>query len=160
VIKPGFKTRVTIQYRQYYQNLGYSRIERFYEPSTWIEHRWTSYFQNTINLLYRYRDNKDSNLTNYSSYWEARYDLIWRINDFIGIRRIEIRQSFSGSLFRDTGYNLFGNYQTSASSSLDLYPWHSMILRLRLDLNRYIDDYFMQNNYTRIMFNLKLSLRF
>ena len=160
VIKPGFKTQVTIQYRQYYQNLGYGRIEHFYEPSTWIEHRWTPTFQNTLNLLYRYRDNKDSDLANFSSYWEARYDLIWRINDFIGIRRIEFRQSFSGSVFDDPGFSPLRNYQMSSSSSLDLYPWHSMILRLRLDLNRYIDDFFMQNNFTRLLFNLKLSFRF
>jgi hypothetical protein len=160
VIKPGFKTRVNIQYRQYYQNLGYSRVDRYYEPSTWIEHRWTTDFQNTLNILYRYRQTRDNNIINLSHYWEARYDLIWRINEFIGIRRIEIRQSFAGSLFSDTGYNPLENYQMSSSSSLDLYPWHAMILRLRLDLNRYIDDFFMQNNYTRVMFNLKLSLRF
>jgi hypothetical protein len=159
-IKLGFKTRLYLKYRHFDQDMGYDRTIRYFEPSIWIEHRWTPDFQNILNLLYRQRRTGENNIIDKTFNWEARYDLIWRKYKLLGIRRIELRQSFSGNFRRTSGYNPAQIYQFGSSSSLDLYPLHSMIFRLRFDLNQYLDDFIPEYAYYNYAINLKLSLRF
>ncbi len=159
-LKIGYKTRLNVQYRQYHNDWEYERTDKYYEPSTWVEHRWTPDFLNIVSLLYRNRQKKEANLEDVSHNWETRCDFIWRKYKFIKIRRLEIRQSFS-CIHRSTeGNNPESNYLITSSSSIDLYPIHSMIFRMQLALNRYIDDYFPENDYTSVMLYLKTSFRF
>jgi len=159
-IKLGFKTRLNIQYRQFYQNRGYQRTNRYWEPSLYVEHRWSPDFQNIINILYRQRRNVDYLIQDVLHNWESRYEIIWKLYKFLGIKRLEIRQSFTGAYRYGTGYANERNYQLGLSSAIDLYPLHSMILRLRFDVNQYIDEIIKVYNFTSFMFNLKLSFRF
>ena len=159
-IKLGFKTRLNLKYRHFDQDMGYERTIQYFEPSIWVEHRWTPDFQNILNLLYRQRSTGDGKILDKTFNWEARYDLIWRKYKLLGIRRIELRQSFSGNHRRTSGNNPAQNYQFGSSSSLDLYPLHSMIFRLRFDLNQYLDDLIPEYAYYNYAVNLKMSLRF
>lgn len=159
-IKIGFKTRLNLQYKQHYQDYGYDRITRYYEPSAWIEHRWTPDFQNTLYGLYRYTKEDEGNIQDITNNWEGRYDIIFRKTKYWGIRRFEITQSFSGSYYNTEGYNLKKYYQFSSSSALNLYPLHSTILRLQFDAVQYLDDLDADNDYMTLDFNLKFSLKF
>ncbi|MCP4634587.1 MAG: hypothetical protein GY855_16790 [candidate division Zixibacteria bacterium] len=159
-LKLSFNTRLNLQYRQSNQDWGYDRTNSYYEPSTWLEHRWTHDFQNTLYFLYRKRYEDDSNLRDNIDNWETRYDIVWRKNRVIIIRRFEIRQSFRWSHINIDGTNPKRTYQYNSNSSIDLYPLHSTILRFQFDLARNIDDLIPVNNYWSINFNLKLSLRF
>jgi len=159
-LKLNFNTRLNLQYRQYYRNRGYDRADTYYEPSTWIEHRWTSDFQNTYYLLYRKRYVENGNLRNNIDNWEIRYDIIWRKNRVFLIRRFEIRQSFSWSSVYAIGDNPRQTNQYSSNSSFDLYPVRSAIFRFQFNLTRNIDDLLPENNYWTIDMNIRLSLRF
>jgi len=159
-LKLNYNTRFNFQYRQYYQNWGYDRTDKSYEPSTWIEYRWTPDFQNTYYLLFRksYKDN--GNIRDNIDNWEARYDIVWRRNRIFIIRQFEIRQSFSWSHVNNKGDNRVRTYQYGSTSSIDLYPLHSTILRFQFNLTRNIDDIISANDYWNVNFNLKFSLRF
>ncbi|MBN1348425.1 hypothetical protein JXJ21_03385 [candidate division KSB1 bacterium] len=158
-LKVGFKTRFIMQYRQFWQNLGYDRTQQYFEPSCWLEHRWIPGFQNNLNLLYRNRRNEDGNIADDSDHWECRYDLVWRKYDFFKIRRLELHQSFSGIHHRAHGVVVARNWQLASSSSLDIYPLHSMIIRLRLDQNQFIEEVLPGEDYGSTRFTLKFSLR-
>jgi hypothetical protein len=159
-VKLGLNTRLNLLYKQYFEDQGYNRRDRYFEPSAWIEHRWTSDLQNTLNLLYRRDKSEDGKIEDTSDTWEARYDVIWRRNHFLGIRRLELRQSLSGNRSRTTGYDEQRTLHITATSSLDLYPVHSMVLRLQSDFSRHVDEIFPQNDYDTITLSLKASLRF
>jgi len=159
-IKLGFNTRVIFQYRQFYQDQGYGRTVKYQEPSGWIEHRWTPDFQNIFNLLYRRRRDENGNISNISHNWETRFDLIWRKYQFWRLRRIEARQSFSANRRSTSGYRPAQSYQFTSASSLDLYPLHSMIIRLRLDVGQYLDELYPELDYGDISFHVRISLRF
>ena len=74
--------------------------------------------------------------------------------------RLEVRQSFSASKIQTTGNDEVDYYQFSSSSSLDLYPVHSMIFRLQFNANQYLDMITSLNDYFDIALNVKMSLRF
>jgi hypothetical protein len=159
-VKVGFKTRYVVQYRQFFQDMDYGRTMRYFEPSTWVEHRWTPDLQNNLNLLYRHRKTEQGGGELVAHNWEGRYDLIWRKYQFWHVQRLEIRLSFAGNYQQQSGYYHTNYYQLSSSSSLDIYPLHSMIIRLRVDLNQYLDALKPLNDYWSLRFNFKLSLRF
>jgi hypothetical protein len=140
--------------------MGYDRTDRYYEPSTWVEHRWTPDFLNTASVLYRQRAIAEGKIEDISHNWETRYDLIWRKYNFLKIRRLELRQGFSGIHRTSEGTIPEDSYLLTSSSAIDLYPIHSMILRVQLVLSRYMDDYFPENDYTGVMLNIKTSFRF
>ena len=159
-LKLGFKTRLNLQYRQFHRSQNDRRSDRYLEPSTWIEHRWTSGLQNTLYLRYRRRQEDDGDVRDRFHDWDARTDLVWRRQGFLRIRRLEVRQSLSATHRRGTGAIRESTYQFGSSSALDLYPLHSMILRLRLDLGRYADWVYPENDYSSLTFSLRLHLRF
>jgi len=159
-LKLNFNTRLNLQYRQFYQNWGYERTDTYYEPSTWIEHRWTPDFQNTYYLKYRKRYEDNGNLHDKIVNWEVRYDIVWRKNRVFLIRRFEIRQNLSWSHINTQGDNPQRLYQYSSNSSFDLYPIQSTILRLQINLVRNIDNISSGNSRWHIGMNLKLSFRF
>ncbi len=159
-LKLGLRTRMNVQYRQFHNDLGYQRTDRYWEPSLWVERRWTPDFLNIASLLYRYRQADETFIQDDTHNWETRYDLIWRRYRFLGIRRLEVRQSFGGTYRSTEGTNPERVYEVTSSSSIDLFPLHSMIFRLQFDLSKYIDDLFPDNSFWSVMLNLKTTLRF
>jgi hypothetical protein len=156
----NFNTRLNLQYRQYYQNLGYDRTDTYYEPSTWIEHRWTPDFQNTYFLSYRRRYEDNGNLHDKIVNWEIRYDIFLRKNRVFLIRRFEIRQNLSWSNVHAEGDNPQRTNQYGSNSSFDLYPVQSAIIRFQINIARNIDNISSGNNSWQLGMNLKLSFRF
>jgi hypothetical protein len=159
-IKLGFKTRLNIQYRQFSQDYDYFREYKYYEPSIWITHRWTPDFHNNLSILYRYSKNEDVNIIDVTDYSEVRYDLLWRKSNFLKIRRVELRQNLSGIHRNTTGFNEEDYYQLASSSSIDLYPLHSLIIKFQFDLSRFQDNLDIENNYWKYRLDLKISFRF
>nr|NQU93285.1 hypothetical protein [Bacteroidota bacterium] len=159
-LKIGVTTHLVAQYRQFFQDLGYSINSMDYEPSVWIEHRWSSEFINIFNVLYR-RNNRDyGNMDDKTNHWESSFDVIWRTSRFKWLRQMEIQQTFAGSHQSTMGYNEQKSFQFSSGTSLNLYPLHALVLRLRADVTRYKDLILSQRNYLSVSFNLKVSLRF
>jgi hypothetical protein len=156
----NFNTRLNLQYRQYHQNLGYGRTDTYYEPSTWIEHRWTPDFQNTYFLSYRRRYEDNGNLHDKIVNWEIRYDIFLRKNRVFLIRRFEIRQNLSWSNVHAEGDNPQRTNQYGSNSSFDLYPVQSAIIRFQINIARNIDNISSGNNSWQLGMNLKLSFRF
>ena len=155
----GWKTHLILQYRQFYQDIGFDRRDRYHEPSVRLEHRFTQNFLNIANLLYRRRRMDDRNLLDISDRWEGRYDIIWRLHHFLKIRYMEIRQSLSVSYLDQVGYNLYQQWQMSSSTGLDLYPLHSLIIRLRTDWNALVENQYPERDFYSLLFSLKVSLR-
>jgi hypothetical protein len=159
-VKIGYNTRLTLQYRQAAYDLGYQRHQQTYEPSVWLEHRWRPDFQNIFSLLFRRRQVETGVVCDLTDNWEAHYELIWRQEPCWFLRRVELRQHFSGNHNRSTGQNPTQNFQLGASSYIDLYPAQAIICRLRLDYNQYLDGLESGYDYSSLMFNLKITLRF
>jgi hypothetical protein len=159
-MKLGYRTRLSLQYRQVHRARSGQRSDWTIEPSAWIERRWTAGLQNTLYLRYRRLQEDDRDVREGLHDWEARTDLIWRRQGFLRIRRLEARQSLSAAHRRGSGTSDETTYQFGSSTALDLYPLHSMILRLRLDLGRYVDWVYPQNDLTDLTFSLRLLFRF
>jgi hypothetical protein len=159
-IKPGLRTRLNLQYKQYFRDSGYGRIVRHYEPSAWVEYRWTGDLQNTANLRYRRTYDDDADIRDVVDDLEARCDLTWRKRDIIGLRRFEARQSFSGTSSRSRGHTPRRDYALGSTTSLDLYPLHSLIVRAQFDFSKYWDRRNPNNDYHEVVFDLKILLRF
>jgi len=159
-IKVGYKTRVNIQYKQYNQDQGYKRTNKYYEPSVWTEHRWNPNFQNVLYCLYRFTDSRNNNIASKKHKIEGRYDIIWRKKKFLKMRRIEIRQSILVGHTEITGYDPEKSYQFTSSSALDLYPLYSMIFRFQFNAGQYLNVNDPDLSNFAIDFNMKLSLRF
>jgi hypothetical protein len=159
-IKLNFKTRLNLQYRQYYQDREYGRTDKYYEPSTWIEYRWTPDFQNTYYLLYRKRFKTNGNLHDNIVTWEGRYDIIWGKDRVFLARRFELRQSFFISHVDSEGDNPQQTYQYSSNSAIDLYPIHSTVFRFQIDLVRHLDRLTPTYDRWNLNLNFKLLFRF
>jgi hypothetical protein len=158
--KLNFNTRLNLQYRQFEQDWGYERTEKYYEPSTWIEQRWTEDFKNTYYLLYRVRDEDNGNLHDRIINWEARYDIVWSKYRIPLIRRFEIRQYLIWQFATTKGDNPARYHRYNSNTSIDLYPIHSAIMRFQFDLTRHIDKLAEDGSLWDIGINLKLSFRF
>jgi hypothetical protein len=159
-VKVALSTRLNLGYTQYSRKVGYDRSTCYYQPSAWIEHRWAPDLLNTLYGSYRYTESDDGNIHGSVHDWEGRWDTILRRYNSLFIRRMEIRQSFSGSHTRAGGDDPERTYELTSSSSLDLYPLHSMILRLEFEAAQYADNLTPSNDYYDIALNLKMSLRF
>ncbi len=154
-----FETRLIAEYRESYQDDGYERLVRVSQPSLWLEQRWTPDILSTFQLLYR--KTRTDNLTALvtENNWEAILDFFFRKDDFAGMRHVEFRQSLSGTYLNSEGLPERKNYRFGAGSSLDLCPVHSLIVRFRLDLARYVDQIWYVNTYDTMSFSVKLSLQ-
>ncbi len=158
-LRLGAKTRFFLQHKYFYRDVGFHRTDHYSEPSSQLEYRWTPDFLQIFYLRYRRRWWQDQSIHQVSHRWEGRYDFIWRKTRFYGLRRLEWRQSFTGSYLASGGTEDSENLRWSVSSSLDVYPVHSLIIRLRADWNAY-DDFLLPGNAARsLLLSLKLSLR-
>jgi hypothetical protein len=158
-VKLSFDTRLITQFKHFNQDLGFDRVMKDYEPSIWIEHRWNQDIINTINLLYRRRNDKDGKIINRSNDYESMFDFIYQKNNILGMRYVELRQSLSANFSETFGTIHLENYQVSVSTSIDLYPIHSLIIRIRMDWTKYWDQISNVNDYSTIAFSLRTSLQ-
>jgi hypothetical protein len=159
-LKLGFRTRLTIQYRQFLEDRGSSRSLSYRQPSIRMEHRWTPDFQNIWDVTYRRSLSDEGEIRDESEEWISRYDLVLRRSDYLAMDRVEIRQSLSGSYSRTAGYDPERSRKLTLTSSIDLYPLHSMILRAEARFNRFWDALTPENDYHDFAIDLKLSLKF
>jgi hypothetical protein len=159
-IKIGYRTHLDLQYAHTSQNRGYDRMMRSSEPSILIEIRWPSDFQNKFRVSYERSETTDGRIQDVSNNWKSQYDIIWRKRDLLFIRRLEFRQMISGTRLRTEGFYPRKAYTLASGTSLDLYPVHSLILRMQVDFTRYWDRLVFENDYTEVTLNLKASLRF
>nr|NQU89853.1 hypothetical protein [Bacteroidota bacterium] len=159
-LKVGTSTHIVVQYRQFFQDLGASIKSMDYEPSVWIEHRWSGDFINIFNLLYRRNDRNFNNIHAFTDNYESSFDLIWRTKRFTWLRYMEIQQTFSGSYQNTFGYYTHKNFRISSGTSFNFYPLQSLVIRLRADINRFVDILYNQWNYLDVSFNLKVSIWF
>ena len=158
--KVGYNTRFNLRYKLHSEDYGYARSVRYHEPSAWVEHRLTRDLLNTFYALYRRTDSDDGKIRDVSDDIEGRYDFIWRKERFIGLRRLELRQTFSGSHSRTDGCNIEKTYDITSSTGVDLVPIYSMILRFQVNLTRHLDQIAPGNDYSRVAFIFRTSLRF
>jgi hypothetical protein len=159
-LKLGYTLRVILQYKQFYQDKSYSRIYRYYEPSAWIEHRWTGSLQDILNIQYRIISEQDNNLLSDGSNLIIGYNIIWRKEKFIGLKRLEIRNDISENINLSEGDRPVKNYLLSNSTSVDIYPFSSAIIRFQVQYRNNNDLLLESNTYSDFAFNFKFILRF
>jgi hypothetical protein len=159
-IKIGYKTRLTLRYTLHSEDFGYSRSTRYHEPSAWLEYRLTGDLQNTFYARYRRTGADDGNISDTTDDIEGRYDLIWRKQSILRMRRLEIRQTFSGNHSRTAGYNSRSTYDFASSTGIDLYPIYSLIIRFQINLSKHIDQLVPRNDFGRVAFDLRTAFHF
>jgi hypothetical protein len=158
-MKISMETRLIVQFKYYYLDQAFNRFTNEYEPSVWIEHRFSTDLQNSINLIYKKSIPQDNNITITGNNWQARYNLIWRTGSFPGMKYTEINQSFGGNYQKTSNTEGLETILFSSNSSIDLYPLYSLVIRLRFDISRYMDLLYDRNCYTYLAFNLKATLK-
>jgi len=159
-LKLGYTLRVILQYKQFFQDKSYERIYRYYEPSAWIEHRWTGSLQDIINVQYRIISEQDGNLFSDGSNLVFGYNIIWRKEKFIGLKRLEIRNDIAENINLSEGENQMNNYLLTNSTSVDIYPVSSAIIRFQVQYRNNNDLLLASNTYSDFAFNFKFILRF
>lgn len=159
-LKVGYNTRLILRYNLHSEDLGYARTVRYHEPSARIEYRLTPDLQNTLYGRYRRTDSEDANIRDITDAGEVRYDLIWRKQNLLKMRRIEVRQTFSGNHSRTEGYNVRRVYDIASSTGIDLYPIYSMIIRLQVNLSRHLDRLLPVNDYSGVALDLRTAFHF
>ena len=158
-VRPGYTTRMIAQYRRFSQDQGFDRTTNSHEPSLWVEQRWTPDFLTTAQALYRVTGTEDRTTSGKLHDWEGMLDFVLRKDQWIGIRHVEFTQDFSGSRQSQNGTPVQRNYRLGATSSLDLYPFSSLIVRLRFDYTTFVDQVFDTGSYSTVDYTLKLSLQ-
>ena len=158
--KLGFKTRLNLQYREYSRNRRGEETTRFREPAAWIQHRWTPNLQSVFNASFRRTRFREGEIRNFTHSWDGRCDLTLRKSRFLHIRRLEVRQEFSGTRRHTRGDDPERLHQLAASSSLHLYPLHSTIVRGQFQVAWQTDVLSSGGDRVDIGLNLRISLRF
>ena len=159
-LKLGYTFRVVLQYKQYHQNRSLSRIFNYYEPSTWIEHRWNNSLQDIINIQYRISTDKNNKLLTNSTYWIIGYNIIWRKEKFIGLKRLEIRNDIVENITISEGDSQKKIFLLTNNTSVDIYPVHSAIIRFQLQYRNNNDVLLSTNSRTDFAYNFKFIMRF
>ena len=159
-LKLGYTLRVILQYKQYHQDRSHSRIFRYYEPSTWIEHRWNKSLQDIVNIQYRISTDQDNNLLSNSTNWIIGYNIIWRKERFIGLKRLEIRNDIAENITITEGDSQKKIYLLTNNTSIDIYPVHSAIIRFQLQYRNNNDVLLSANSRADFAYNFKFILRF
>jgi hypothetical protein len=157
--KAGLSTRIIMQYKQTRQDFGYQRVSTDREPSVWVEQRWTSDIMTVAQLLYRRTVAEEYGREINTRELQSTLDLIWRMNNFVGMRFVEFRQTLFGSFRTIDGPYAQEGYQLTAGTSLDLYPIHSLIVRLRGDFGRMMDRLLPLASYTTLSYSARVSLQ-
>jgi hypothetical protein len=158
-LKLSAETRLVAEFKHFNQDLSFGRRTRDYEPSLWLEHRWSSELTNTFNLTYRKRNAEDGSITNISNDWTQTIDVLWQKNDFLGIRYFELQQTLGGESHRTRGYAPQRSYRFISGTSVNAYPLQSLIIRLRMDITRNWDNVSATGDYTIVAYSLKLTLQ-
>ena len=158
--KLGFKTRLNLQYREFSRNRRGEERTRYLEPAAWIQHRWTPNLQSVLNASFRRTRFGEGEIHNLTHSWDGRCDLTLRKSRFLHIRRLEVRQEFSGTRRHTRGDHPERFHQLAASSSLHLYPLHSTIVRGQFQVAWQADGLSREGDWVDIGLNLRLSLRF
>ena len=158
--KLGFKSRLNLQYREYSRNRRGGERIRYLEPTAWIQHRWTPNLQSVFNASFRRTHFREGEIRNLTHSWDGRCDLILRKNRLLHIRRLEVRQEFSGTRRHTRGDRPEQFHQLAASSSLHLYPLHSTIVRGQFQVAWQADGLSSEEDWVDVGLNLRLSLRF
>jgi len=159
-VKVGYNTRLTLRYILHSEDFGYGRTVNYHEPSAWLEYRLTRDLQNTFYGRYRRTSSDDRNISDTTDDVEARYDLIWRKQGILKMRRLEIRQTFSGKHSRTDGYDRRSTYDIASSTGIDLYPIHSLIIRFQVNLSRHLDELIPVDDHTRVALDLRTAFHF
>jgi len=156
----GYRTRLSLQYRGYSQHRGYGRRTRYYEPSTWIQHRWTPALQSIVSAAFRRTQDREGYIRNLTHYWEGRGDIIVRTRRIQRLRRVEIRQSLAATRRHTSGHVPERLWQLASVSSLDSYPLSSTIVRAQFEVTRELDRLYEKRHSVDIGLSLRASLRF
>ena len=159
-LKPGYKLRIILQYKHFSQDRSQARILRYDEPSVWIEHRWNNSFQDIINIQYRTGNQLEINLLTNSSNLILGYNIIWRKEKFIGLKRLEIRNDITENITIARGYLQKKNYLLTNNTSIDIYPLYAAIIRFQFQYRNNSDLLYITNTYDDFAFNFKFILRF
>jgi hypothetical protein len=158
-VRPSYTTRLIAQYRRVSQDHGFARENQIHEPSIWLEQRWTEDFLSTAQIIYRRTEVEDRTISALRQEWEGLLDLVLREDEWLGMHHVEFRQSFLGSHQLQERIPVLQNYRLGTTSSIDLYPLNSLIVRLRFDWNRFIDELQDSGTYSTMNFTLKVSLQ-
>ena len=158
--KLGFKTRLNLQYREYSRNRRGEERTRYLEPAAWIQHRWTPNLQSVLNASFRRTRFREGEIRQLTHSWDGRCDLTLRRSRFLHIRRLEVRQEFSGTRRRTRGDQPERLNRFASSSSLHLYPLHSTIVRGQFQVAWQADGLSSEGDWVDIGLNLRISLRF
>jgi hypothetical protein len=158
--KLGFNTRLKLQFKKYYKDLGYNETLSYHEPSIWLDRRWTSSFYNVFYAAYRHTDDFDDNIKDYTDKYQASVDIILRKKDYMKMRRVEFQQTFSASQSNTTGYNVSNYYCLGSSSSLNMYPVHALILRLQFEADQTVNLTDNDSSYYTTSLQLRAAFKF
>ena len=159
-LKLSFNLRLILQYKQIYQDNAYNRIIKYYEPSTWLEHRWNSNFQDMINFQYTMSSDRKNNLLTDTKNLMFTYNIIWRKEKFLHLDRIEFRNDISGSLADSKGDSRSMTSKYSTTTSLDIYPFTSAIFRFQAQYQQYDDLLDSTNSTYGISYTIKVIMKF
>lgn len=158
-LKFGPATRLVAEFKHLHQNLQYGRRTREYEPSLWLEHRWSSELTNTFHLTYRRRNAEEGSITTIANDWTHTVDVLWQKRDVAALRYFELQQTLSGEIHRLRGYAPQQLYRLFSGTSFNMYPLHSLIVRLRFDITRSWDTLSPGGDFTTLAYSIKLSLQ-
>ena len=159
-LKLNYSLRIILQYKQFYQDNAYLRINKYYEPSTWIEHRWNNNLQDMINLQYRIGTNQLNYMLSNTKNLLFTYNIIWRKDKFLHLDRLEIRNDISGNLTNSEGDTKTKVSLYSTNTSVDVYPFTSAILRFQIQYKRNDDLLDSKNSISGIAYNFKVIMKF
>jgi hypothetical protein len=158
-VRPGYMTHLIAQYRRISQDQGFNRTNQVHEPSLWVEQRWTDDLLSTAQIIYRRTGIEDRTVSALLHEWEGLLDLVLRKDQWLGMHHVEFHQSLSGSNQRQEGIPVLQTYRLGTTTSLDLYPLYSLIVRLRFDWNQFVDEIVDAGTYSTLNFTLKVSLQ-
>jgi hypothetical protein len=159
-LKLSYDLRLILQYKQYFQDNSFNRITKYYEPSSWIEHRWSTSLQDMLNVQYRIGSYQNNYLLSNLNTWLITYNITWRKDKFLHLNRLEIRNDISAGINNTKGDEPIETYLYSTNTSLDIYPFTSAIFRFQFQYKQNEDWLIANNSYSKIAYNVKFILRF
>ena len=104
-------------------------------------------------------DKNDKLLSN-STNWIIGYNIIWRKEKFIGLKRLEIRNDIAENITLTEGDSQKKIFLLTNNTSIDIYPVHSAIIRFQLQYRINNDMLLSDNSRTDFAFNFKFIMRF
>jgi hypothetical protein len=158
-VRLALATRITGQYRQSCADAGAGRTTGVIEPSVWLEQRWSEDLLSTMQILYRRTTAHTTLADGLAEDWGGAVDITFRKDRWALMRHVELRQSISANLRISPGIPRQRNVLLTGTTSMDLYPVHALIIRLRCDWNRYRDELISAGGYDTVTGSLKVALQ-